>query len=43
MKKNIRSILAVILAVILVALVGTYAILKVLPKDSKTPAETSSE
>ena len=27
MKKNIRSILAVILAVILVELVGTYAIL----------------
>ena len=43
MKKNIRSILAVILAVILVALVGTYAILKVRSKDSKTPAETSSE
>ena len=34
MKKNIRSILAVILAVILVALVGTYAILKVRSKDS---------
>lgn len=43
MKKNIRSILAVILAVILVALVGTYAILKVRSKDSKTPAKTSSE
>ena len=43
MKKNIRSILAVILAVILVALVGTYAILKVRSKDSKTPNETSNE
>ena len=43
MKKNIRSILAVILAVILVALVGTYAILKVRSKDSKTPDETSGE
>ncbi len=43
MKKNIRSILAVILAVILVALVGTYAILKVRSKGSKTPTEASSE
>ena len=39
MKKNIRSILAVILAVILVALVGTYAILKVRSKDLQKAAE----
>ena len=43
MNKNVRSILAIILAVILVALVGTYAILKVRSRNDKVPDGTSGE
>lgn len=43
MNKNVRSILAIILAVILVALVGTYAILKVRSRNDKIPDGTSGE